>query len=195
MSKYKVLALMGESGSGKDTLKNTLCTQYPDTFRRVVTCTTRPARNKEKNGVDYFFLTPDEFAKKILDMSMLEAQCFNGWYYGTPIDSFKEGIINVVILTPDGVRNVQETKDINLLTVYLKVPAKKRIIRALKREDNPDIDEIYRRYKADLKDFASLDDIDYRTIDNDDILLFTLSKLKSILRSKEWSINEQFTWL
>lgn len=161
MNKYKVLALMGESGSGKSTISDMLCQLYPKDFKRVITCTTRPPRDYEKDGIDYHFLTSDEFARKVLDGSMLEAQIFNDWHYGTPINSLSENVINIAILTPEGVRIFQEYSNIDLLTIHLIAPAKNRIVRMLDREAEPNIDEIFRRYNADLKDFseANLADI------------------------------------
>ena len=98
---YKIIALFGPSGSGKDTLAKILAERKD--INEIVSCTTRPMRDYEKDGVDYHFLTNEDFAKKVLDGSMLEATSFRDWFYGTPIDSLKEDKINVGVFNIQGI--------------------------------------------------------------------------------------------
>ena len=86
MEKYKVVALFGESGSGKDTIQNAIVSACAD-MNKIISCTTRPKRDYEIDGKDYFFLDNFQFAQKVLDGSMLEATSFRAWMYGTPLDS------------------------------------------------------------------------------------------------------------
>ena len=86
---YKIIALIGQSGSGKDTILKELITAHPDKFHKIVPCTTRPIRENEEHGKSYFFLTNDEFALKAKRGEMLEATAFNGWFYGN--NSLLEG--------------------------------------------------------------------------------------------------------
>ena len=65
--------------------KDSALRDWLDNTKGIVSCTTRPPRDYEVDGVDYHFLTPDQFAEKVLDGSMLEAASFNGWFYGTAI--------------------------------------------------------------------------------------------------------------
>ena len=84
MDKYKVIALFGKSGAGKDTIQKWIVSNIPD-INGIISCTTRPKRDYEEEGKDYFFLTNEDFAEKVLDGSMLEATEFRDWFYGTPI--------------------------------------------------------------------------------------------------------------
>ena len=79
----KIVALMGEAGSGKDTILHSIMEKYPSYFNEIISCTTRPPREGEKEGVNYYFLSIDEFTKKVLNGDMLEATEFNDWHYGT----------------------------------------------------------------------------------------------------------------
>ena len=74
--KIKILALFGKSASGKDSIQKWIVSNYPQLTNKIVSCTTRPPRDNEQEGVDYFFLSDEEFAKKVLDGSMLEATSF-----------------------------------------------------------------------------------------------------------------------
>jgi len=75
MKKIKIIALFGQSGSGKDTLAKCLIKKATNTHV-IISCTTRPKRDYEQDGIDYHFLTNEEFAEKVLDTSMLEATSF-----------------------------------------------------------------------------------------------------------------------
>lgn len=151
MNKYTIVALCGEAGSGKDTLAAQLAKEYDWNF--VISCTTRPMREGEVDGVNYHFLSKDIFAEKILSGEMLEATIFNDWGYGTSIDSLKKDKINIGVFNPDGLSILSENSDINLYVFYLSVTPKERLLRQLNREENPNVEEIIRRYSADKKNF------------------------------------------
>lgn len=76
-----MLVIIGPSASGKTQIVNTLIKFYK--MRKMVTYTTRPIRNHEVNGIDYYFINKEEFLKKIKDDFFLEYVCYNGYYYGT----------------------------------------------------------------------------------------------------------------
>ena len=63
MDKIKILALFGKSASGKDSIQKWIVSNYPQLTNKIVSCTTRPPRSGEQDGVDYFFLSNEEFAK------------------------------------------------------------------------------------------------------------------------------------
>lgn len=100
----KIVALMGESGSGKDTILHNIMEKYPSYFNEIISCTTRPPREGEKDGVNYHFLSIDEFTKKVLNGDMLEATEFNDWHYGTDRESLTIDKINIGVFNPEGVR-------------------------------------------------------------------------------------------
>ena len=71
----KIVALFGPSCAGKDTIAKHLKAEMDNTHE-IISCTTRPKRDYEQDGVDYYFLTNEEFTQKVLDGSMLEATSF-----------------------------------------------------------------------------------------------------------------------
>lgn len=167
---YKLVALIGKSGSGKDTTLAALC-QDQD-FHRIITCTTRPKRESEEDGRDYYFLPPQTFGEKVLNGEMIEATCFNGdWFYGTDIKNLEKDKINIGVFNPDSISCLVDNKDLQVVYVYVYVKPKTRLLRSLLRESNPNCEEICRRFMADNKRFRELEDeykIDYLYFDNED---------------------------
>lgn len=166
--KIKILALFGKSGSGKDTIQQILLqedkrkasfTMGDTIFHKIISCTTRPMREGEKQGIDYAFITEKQFTQLIYDELFIEALNFNNWFYGTLITALDPSKINIGIFTPAGINNLYDTADaynLQILPIYIFAAAKTRMYRSLRRETYPDIGEICRRYPADEKDFADI---------------------------------------
>lgn len=153
MSKYKLYALVGMSGAGKDTLLHQILELNPN-VNNVVTMTTRPPREGETNGVDYYFVTDEEFTyRTLVTEEMLEATNFNNWWYGTPKFALKENQINVGVYNPDGIYCLMEDPEIDLTILYVAANDKIRLLRCLNREENPNCEEICRRFFADKEQF------------------------------------------
>lgn len=157
MSKYKIIALIGEAGSGKDFLLRCSRIQYPN-YHEIISFTTRPLRQGEKDGVNYHFVSTTEFNEMINQGLMLETASFNGWLYGTSKSDLREDQINIGVFNPTGIRSLLAYKDeIDLKVFYVRAPAHTRLIRQLQREDEPNVDEIIRRYHTDQEDFRLLE--------------------------------------
>lgn len=168
-SQKVIIALAGKAGAGKDTILRYLCDNYY--VHEIVSCTTRPIRANEVDGVNYHFLTNEQFAEKVLNFEMLEATEFNGWFYGTDVKSLSDRKINVGVFNPAGIEAMSTIEGIKVIPIYVDVKDKTRLLRQLNREENPNVHEIIRRFKTDIEDFDVVfaEDIEhYGILQNED---------------------------
>ena len=93
-NKGRLVVFSAPSGSGKTTLINMLRTEYPE-LEFSISATTRAPRGTEKNGVEYFFLSKDDFQRKVANGEFVEYKSVYGNFYGTlreyVDDALKEG--------------------------------------------------------------------------------------------------------
>lgn len=92
-SKSKLLVISGSSGVGKGTVIKSLLQRCPS-LNLSVSCTTRDKRPAEEHGVNYFFITKDEFKNSIANNEFVEWAEFSGNYYGTKWNYIEECLDN-----------------------------------------------------------------------------------------------------
>ena len=167
---YKVIALAGKAGSGKDTILHEVIAAAPDRFHEIISYTSRPPREGEVDGMNYYFKKfNEENHRKFVMGDFLEYAFFNDWFYGTPKSSLVEDKVNIGVFNPAGLRSLSTSPQVSLAIVYVKADDKIRLLRQLDRENNPDVKEIIRRFSADEDDFRNFDNEfeSYHLINND----------------------------
>lgn len=166
MKKYKMIALIGESGSGKDTiLKEIIKNDKNNILSPKISYTTRPKRDYEINGIDYHFVDQKYFLDNIQDF--FEVVEFNNWYYGSKYIDLSNEKINIGIFDMKGIEEILQDNKIDLIIYYIYAKDKIRLIRALNREEEPNIEEIIRRYKVDKIDFSCAREIAHIVLKNE----------------------------
>jgi guanylate kinase len=177
-----MIVLIGKSGSGKDTILKEL-KKYG--FNAIVSYTTRPKRHYEVDGVDYHFITEDEFKEKLKSDFFVEHTEYRGWHYGIAKEDCNDG---VVIVEPNGLKQLQKKMD-DITVIYVDASLETRIDRLHNRGDDPA--EIGRRIIADEELFKDVSSIAKWIINNDDNdmkelrikvknVVSTINKLKEI---------------
>ena len=141
----KLFILSAPSGTGKSTIAGKLLQQL-EGIRRVVTATTREPRPGEKPGVDYIFLTKEEFEKGIEEGRFLEYANVYGNYYGTPRDqvekNLEEGYDSLLVIDVQGAFKVKRIYP-DAVSVFLLPPSleelKRRMIGRGYRDKNAQV--------------------------------------------------------
>lgn len=155
-----MIVLVGESASGKSSIEKYLVDNYG--YYKTISYTTRQPRDGEVNGLDYYFISKSEFKRLKDEDFFAETGTYNGWHYGTA----KKDCTNdkVAVLTPHGLRQLKKIPDIKIISFYINVPRRDRLIKILQRGDN--IEEAYRRNLSDVGQFDGIsDEVDF-IIDN-----------------------------
>ena len=159
----KIYCVMGKSSSGKDTVYKKLKEQYKE-FRLIVPYTTRPIREGEKDGVEYYFVDPEQFRAMKEDGKVIESRSYNTkcgiWTYFTADDgqidlSAADYLLIGTLVSYQALREYFGEEAI--VPVYLEVEDGLRLARALERErrqEKPKYAEMCRRFLADEEDFS-----------------------------------------
>ncbi len=160
----RIYYLLGKSATGKDTLYKEILKRRPK-LRTVTMYTTRPIREGETDGVEYFFTGREELERQLASGKVIESRTYQTiagpWTYYTVDD----GQFNVaddesclMIGTLESYEKMCTYFEAGkMVPVYIEVPDGIRLLRAVKREENqkkPNYREVCRRYLADEKDFS-----------------------------------------
>lgn len=148
-----ILCLIGKSASGKTFVRDKLVKEHG--YKSLVTFTSRPPRKNEKQDITYHFISKEDFEQKIEEGFFAEWKKYDTeqgvWYYGTALaDCYDADDNTVVILTPDGVRDLQAIET-HMAVIYLYSNLNTIKQRLSIRGDNQK--EVERRMKADINDF------------------------------------------
>ena len=166
-----LVVISGPSGVGKGTVRRALFNMQNHDLVYSVSMTTRQPRQKEVNGIDYFFVTEKEFKKRIEENKFLEWAEFVGNYYGTPkdkvdehIENGKEVILEIEVLGALQVR--EKVKD--AVMIFIVPPGRKALYDRLTKRGTEDPKIIKERMEKADKEFELAYKYDYIVV-NDDV--------------------------
>lgn len=160
----KIYIIVGKSATGKDTIYQRVASDLKDKLKEVVPYTTRPIRDKEKNGREYFFLTEAEYEQLKAEEKIIEERAYQTmhgtWRYFTvkdgQFDLSKDSCI--MLGTLEMYLQIQAYFGAeSVVPIYIEVETGERLTRALEREKKqhaPKYTEMCRRFLADEADFA-----------------------------------------
>lgn len=127
-----MIILIGPSASGKTEVCKLLCSKF--NYKKFITTTTRQIRNKEINGLDYYFISLDEFKNKINNNEFIETVFYNNNYYGT--EKKEISLNSVLIVEPNGLKHFNNLKNHSIVSFFLESSKELRKERMLQRGDN-----------------------------------------------------------
>lgn len=145
----KLLIFSAPSGSGKSTIINWLMQEHPElNMHFSISCTSRAPRGQEQNGVEYFFLTPDEFREKIQNDEFVEyEEVYTDRYYGTLKSQVEKQLAageNVVFdVDVHGAMNIKKVYGDRALSLFIQPPSIEELRRRLngRGTDAPEVIE------------------------------------------------------
>ena len=155
-----MICLVGESASGKSTVERVLVSKYG--YEKIITYTTRTPRPKEFDGIDYHFVTDKEFLDMKSANAFAETATYNGWHYGTAKKDCSDN--KVIVVTPYGLRQLKRIPELKIISFYIDVPRRDRLIKLMQRGDN--LEEAYRRSLSDVGQYDGIADEVEQVINN-----------------------------
>lgn len=160
----KIICIMGKSSTGKDTIYKTLLKTEELHLQKIVPYTTRPIRDGEKDGVQYYFTTEEDYKRIKKSGKIVEERLYHtfhgDWRYFTvddgQFDNKNQDYMMIGTLEAyQKIRNYYGEE--NVIPILIEVDDIDRLQRALDREkgqDNPKLEEMCRRFLADSEDFS-----------------------------------------
>lgn len=190
MKQGYILLLSGPSGAGKSTLLSKLLEDFKDELYFSVSYTTRAPREKEKDGINYNFISKDSFEKKIQNGDFLEYAKVHDNYYGTSLkevlDALNANKIVVFDIDVQGFMQVKKSLKDKLCSVFISTKDLFTLKQRLNNRATNDDNLKQRLHNASLE-MNFLKEYDYFII-NDDVNI-AYDELKNIFKAEKLRIT------
>lgn len=179
----KLFVLSGPGGVGKSTITKALA-DHPE-FWVSVSATTRTPRSGERDGVDYFYISAEEFERRISANEFLEWAEFAGNKYGTPASQVKEKLakgLNVILeIEIDGARQVRKSSE-DAKLIFIAPPSWEELVKRLEGRGTDSEERRNERLELAQEEMAAQSEFDYVVVN--DQLDRVIAELVSLAASK-----------
>jgi guanylate kinase len=188
----RIVVLSGPSGSGKSTIVNRLVDLAPVKLTKAISATTRPPRAGEKDGVDYYFLSRDEFERKRQAGEFLEyAEVFgSGYWYGTLKGELERarraGTWALLEIDVQGAQHVARDYP-ETVTVFLTAASDRDYEQRLRRRGTETEQDLQNRLAIARKELAAAEFYRHRVVNDD--LDRAVREIAKILIARENELN------
>lgn len=188
MEKGILLVISGPSGSGKGTVIKRLM-ELGSEFVYSVSATTRTARNCEVNGVNYYFISREDFEGRISSGDMLEYAEYCGNYYGTPkkevYDSLANGKNVILEIEVEGAAQIKKMCPDAVMLMIVPPDYKTLEARLRGRGDNVPEEVIIKRLETARSELTRLDMYDYIVINGDNMIDDVAKEIISVVDAEK----------
>ena len=145
MERGRLIIVSGYSGVGKGTVIKELMKRYPGEYAFSVSATTRSPRPGETDGVEYFFVSNEEFGKMIEEGKLLEYTNYQGNFYGTPSGPLDEQLdkgVNIILdIEIEGAGNVKALRP-EALSVFIIPPSAAELESRIRSRGSENVEQI-----------------------------------------------------
>ena len=181
-----LIILSGPSGVGKGTVRKIVMRDKKLNLAYSISMTTRKPREREQNGVDYFFVSEEEFKHNIVENNLLEYAEFVGNFYGTPrsyVEKLRNEGKNVILeIEINGAQQVLAKTDAeNRVSIFLMPPSIEELENRIRHRRSEPEDIIQKRLEKARREMNMKDAYDYVVL-NDNVDDAALA-IKNIIRS------------
>ncbi|MFH1038284.1 MAG: guanylate kinase [PVC group bacterium] len=182
--------LSAPSGAGKTTVCDALL-EKTDNLKKAITSTTRPPRPGEEDGVDYFFLSKDQFRKRIAERRFLEHAVIYDNYYGSGRDyiesQLEAGYDVILVVDAQGARSIRKT-GIAAVYIFLLPPSLEELRARLigRQSDSPEV--IEKRFSRAREELGSYAEYDYCVINDD--LGAAVADIQAVMRAERCRVRQ-----
>lgn len=177
--------LSAPSGAGKTTLAEKLTSEFPESVIRVVTCTTRAPRGEEKEGIDYYFLSDDDFSEKLEEEAFLEYADVFSHKYGTLASEVERirsaGKHAVLVIDTQGAMKVRMKT--SAVLIFIAPPSLEELEKRLEGRQTDTKEAIEERLSWSAGEMEMSAEYDYMIINDD--LETAYQTLRSIVIAEE----------
>ena len=184
-----LIVLSGPSGCGKNTIINKVMENNKNIWLSI-SCTSREPRGEEKNGVNYYFLSREEFEQEIKNDEFLEYAEYSKNYYGTPKKYIKEKIdqgIDVILeIEIEGATSIKKLIP-EAIFIFIMPPSLKTLVKRLKKRGTESNDKIIKRFHEAYKEINEVTKYNYVVV-NDEID-DTVDKIEAILKAEKCRVD------
>jgi guanylate kinase len=188
-----LVVISGPSGVGKDaTLKRMEELGYP--FHFVVTATTRPRRPNEVNGVDYHFVSKQEFAEMLEKDELLEHAIVYGQHKGIPKKQVREALASgrdvIMRIDVQGAATIRRLVP-EAIFVFLTASSEEELIRRLKKRKTETTEGVNKRIATAREEMKRLDEFDYVVVNRDNHLDETVKTIAAIITAEKCKVKQR----
>lgn len=188
-----LIVISGPSGVGKDSVVQRMKERdFP--FHFVVTATTRERRENEVNGVDYFFVSKDEFARMIDENELIEYAIVYGDYKGIPKkqvrDAFASGKDVIMRIDVQGAESVRKLAPEALL-IFITCENEAELERRLRERKTESADSLSLRIATARKELQRLESFDYVIVNQDFHLDDTVDKVRAVIAAEHLKVHHR----
>ena len=189
MKKGNLIVISGPSGAGKGTICKALL-EREDNLYISVSATTRSPRKGEVDGVNYYFLTQEEFKKKVDNNEFLEWAEVHGNYYGTPKFNVEEMINegkNIILeIDVQGALNVKKNCEDGVF-IFILPPSMEELKRRIIARGSETPESLIKRFKTAYEEINYISKYNYAVVNDD--LEEAVKKVQNILYAEECRVN------
>jgi guanylate kinase len=190
-TKPLLVVISGPSGVGKDSVIMEMeARNLP--FHFVVTATTRPPRPDERHGIDYFFVSHDQFAEMIENDALLEYAIVYNDYKGIPKQQVRDALASgkdvVMRLDVQGAATIRELSS-DALLIFLTTRNEEELVNRLQTRKSETPEGIKLRIATARKELNRIQEFDYVVVNQDDQLEKTVDTILAIIRAEHHRVR------